>query len=222
MGLKPQDEKQVAPRKEQSVVEWDDGGWAPGVWLPLCWCRLTNLICKATNPTMPAAMSLSASTGLFEPMICSPASPPGPRGPGPCRVGRTSLRDGSRNGQQGSCSPLFGLICGDGLRLCLPFCDMTWPCARHLAVMPRALARPLAAASRLHARARLVVALCVGGVHPFVVAAHGCASPLVAPLVVARTWRCSLAASFRLHIQPLLAPRALVPRTWRRWLSQPR
>ena len=72
---------------------------------------------------MPAAMSLSASTGLFEPIFCSPASPPGSKGPGPCRVRRTSLCDDSRNGQQGSCSPLFGLICGDGLRLCLPFSD---------------------------------------------------------------------------------------------------
>ena len=50
-------------------------------------------------------------------MICSPAGPPGSQGPGPCQVGRTSLR----NDLHGSCLTLFGLLCGIVPRLRSPF-----------------------------------------------------------------------------------------------------
>jgi hypothetical protein len=71
---------------------------------------------------MPTALLLLlASTDPSDLMVHSSTGPPGSQGLGPCQVDRTSLCNGSRDGQQSSCSPLFGLLCSGMLASCSPF-----------------------------------------------------------------------------------------------------
>jgi len=69
-----------------------------------------------------------------------------------------------------------------------------------------------------HSRIRAFVAAPLVCTRPSVAMAHGCASPLVAASLVVTLSPCSKLSTSRLGS---LAPRALAPRAWRRWLSQP-
>ena len=68
--------------------------------------------CVLLRASMPTASFLSASTGplrfVFKPKLCPLGGlSPGFKGLGPCRVDRTSSRDGFRDGESGSSSPFF-------------------------------------------------------------------------------------------------------------------
>ena len=97
----------------------------------------------------PLRRSCRPQQALFKLKMCPLGGlSPGSQGLGPCQVDRTSSRDGSRDGESGSTSPLFKLLCSSASStLRLPFAAV----AR---VTARACACPLAAASRLHVRTR--------------------------------------------------------------------
>jgi hypothetical protein len=90
---------------------------------------------------MPATMSL-ASIGLFGSKAPSFSNlSPRSGGAAPSQVDGASLRDGSRGGQPGSCSPSFGLLCNImprshfGVSLVL-----LWHCLGHSFVLSQRLA----------------------------------------------------------------------------------
>ena len=93
----------------------------------LCrWCHLLTRFgaarCVLLRVSMPAASFLSASTGSFQTENVHCQRPPSrSQGLGPCRVDRMSSRDGSRDGESGSSSPLSGLLRNNASPSRLPF-----------------------------------------------------------------------------------------------------
>ena len=132
---------------------------------------------------MPAtSLLLLASTGPLGSVVRSPGGPPGSQGPGPCQVDRTSSHDGSRDGQSGSSSPLFGLLsAARRLR------------ARAFVVVPQGCAGPLVVAHEVVARscARPFAATPLVCVRPSVAVPRvACARPCLVPLTLTpRAWQ---------------------------------
>ena len=90
------------------------------------WCRLLTDVGAAgvfcCRRRCPLRRSCQPRQALFKPKMCPLGGlPPGSQ-VGPSQVDGTSLCDNSFSSQQGSCSPVFGLLCGGASASCSHFC----------------------------------------------------------------------------------------------------